>query len=376
MLSREEIDTITSPLERAFTLPPRCYTDPAFFEKEREEIFSREWICVARGEQVPAAGDYLSVDLVGQPVIVVRLKSGELHAMSGVCLHRAMPVAEGSGKASSFSCPYHLWKYDLEGQLISAPLMDGVEDFEPKDCRLAPVRLEEWQGFVFINLDVNAESLTARLRGLDRIIENYEIDRLRIAATTEFDSPFNWKLLIENFMEAYHHIGPHSQTFQPIYPAKDSWVEADPDHLWSVLHMPGLGEHDEEGFPTLPRLAADQANDLLAIVVSPTLIFAPGRGLVAWYQLEPESFDHMNLKIHMLLRPETIEDEEFATMIPGTMELVRMIYIEDIAVNEGPWKGLNAPLARAGRLSLLEKAIWHLNQFWITRIIAGRKKGG
>lgn len=368
MLSPEEIANISAPLSRATTLPPKCYTDPEVFERERTALFHREWICVARAEQLPDAGDYLCVDVVGQPVIVVRLDGGDLHAMSGVCLHRAMPVAEGSGNARSFSCPYHQWKYDLEGNLISAPLMDGVENFTPRDCRLAPVRVETWQGFVFVNLDTGAESLIARLGALDEIIDNYEIESLRIAATMTFDSPWNWKLLVENFMEAYHHIGPHSQTLQPIYPAKDSWLQPASDHLWSVLHMPGVERDRKNDFPTLPRLTADQTRDLLAVVVSPTLLFAPGRNQVAWYQLEPDAFDHMNLNIHVLLRPETIRDPAFAARIPDIMERVRVVHLEDIAANEGPWKGLNAPLAKAGRLSLLEEAIWHMNQFWIERV--------
>jgi phenylpropionate dioxygenase-like ring-hydroxylating dioxygenase large terminal subunit len=93
----------------------------------QQTIFRREWVCVAREEQVPNSGDYRTVDVAGQPIIVVRLESGAIHAMSAICLHRSMPIAEGCGNAATFQCPYHRWKYRLNGELISAPYMEGTD---------------------------------------------------------------------------------------------------------------------------------------------------------------------------------------------------------------------------------------------------------
>ena len=93
-----DLDRVRQPLSSAWTLPPAAYTDPAVYAAERERIFARDWICVARAEQLPNPGDYVCVDLPTQPIVVVRGMDGELQAMSRVCLHRAMPVAEGSGR--------------------------------------------------------------------------------------------------------------------------------------------------------------------------------------------------------------------------------------------------------------------------------------
>lgn len=369
MLTATERASIEAPLEAASTLPPRAYTDATIFERERTAIFYREWMCVARVEQVRETGDFVQVDVCGQPLIVVRLASGDIHAMSAVCLHRAMPVASGSGNCHAFSCPYHLWKYDLEGNLVSAPLMDKV-DFIAREHRLPAVRVEVWQGFVFVNLDPQAAPLSPRLAGLTDIVANYGIGELEIAATVQFDSPWNWKLLVENFMEAYHHIGPHVGTFQPHYPAKDSYVDAADDHLWSALHMPARAdaEFGEEGLPSFPQVTEKQKHHLLACVVSPTMMFAPNGNLVAWYQMMPDSHDHMDLKIHLLLRPETVRDPVWQPAIEATLEGAKYIHGEDIVVNEGPWRGVHAPLAVQGRLSALEKSIWHMNQFWLSRV--------
>src|SRR5512139_2237819 len=124
------------PFARASTLPPRCYVDPAFYEREVESIFRREWHCVARVDQLPEPGSYLAFDLVGEPLVAVRDLEGRLRVLSRVCRHRWMPVVEGRGRARSFQCPYHRWTYGLDGALLGAPEMDRSEGFERARCRL------------------------------------------------------------------------------------------------------------------------------------------------------------------------------------------------------------------------------------------------
>ena len=181
MFTEQEWDRVRRPLSGAWTLPPAAYTAADVFAAEVRRIFYRDWICVARTTQVPAPGDYLCAALAGlaaialdppsrqegqpvhevvptvraprvdQPIVVSRDHSGELHALSRICVHRAMPVAEGSGNASRFVCPYHNWTYELDGRLRSAPMMEGADGFDPARCRLPRLGLEVWQGFVFVN---------------------------------------------------------------------------------------------------------------------------------------------------------------------------------------------------------------------------------
>lgn len=369
LLAPADVRAARAPLNAASTLPPVAYTDPVVFDAEKSRIFYRDWVCVCRADQVPSPGDFRVVDVVGQPLIVVRQKDGDIHAMSAICLHRAMPVASGEGNAQHFSCPYHLWKYDLDGTLIAAPMMEGITGFSAHQCQLPAVRVECWGGFVFVNLDAEAAPLAPSLAGLDDLLENYRLDELVVAASTEYDSPWNWKLLVENFMEAYHHIGPHRETFQPVYPAKDARVIADEEHhRWSALEMPSPHPAEEGGLPPLPGLAAHQSHLLTACVVSPTLIFATSNTFVVWYEMGVNAVDSMDLRIHVLLRPEVAAIEDIQAAMPEVIAAVRFIHDEDIPVNQGPWQGMNAPLTRAGRLSLHEAAIWHLNQYWLDRL--------
>ncbi len=366
VIDQTELNRVREPLERAWTLPPAAYTDARVFSAEAAELFNREWICVARVDQVAAPGDYLSVDLVEQPIVITRDFSGVLHALSRICLHRAMPVIEGAGNTRRLTCPYHRWVYELDGSLRGSPMMEDVENFDVHDCRLPSLQLEVWEGFVFVNLDPDARPLTPQLTGLSPLVENYQFADLVVAETIEFDSPWNWKILVENFLEAYHHIGTHKETLEPNFPSRASSVADNQGQPWSFLWMPGK-EPVPEAEIVFPRLTDEQKQGLFAAAVFPTFLFAATAHSGIWYQLEPRAHDAMTLKIHVLLPAEVaavLSDQEKREI----GELVSVIHLEDIEVNQGPWRGLHAALTTQGRLSTFEKAIWQLNQYWADRL--------
>ncbi len=357
---------VTAPLDQAWTLPPVAYTHPDIFSAEQTHLFSKDWICLGRVEQVPNPGDYLCTDFMHQPIVIARDLSGELHALSSICLHRAMPVAQGCGNTTRFVCPYHHWTYELDGQLRSAPMMDGLTGFEPEHCHLPKLQLEVWHGFIFVNADPQATPLANQVSGLDQFIKDYEFENLEVVETLYFDSPWNWKILVENFMEAYHHIGPHQNTFEPVYPARDSSVPDNQGQPWAFLRMPGLPPPDTDisSFPNLPN---ERRHELFAACIFPIFLFAASNTTGVWYQLEPKGADAMDLHIHALLHKEFVPHLD-----DNTREEIRTslttIHQEDIAVNAGPWQGLQANLTQQGRLSIFEKAIWQMNQHWADRM--------
>jgi len=366
LLGAEACRKLKAPLQRGWTLPPAAYTQPDVFNCEVEHIFRKDWICVGRVEQLPNPGDYVCLDFFNQPIVVARDMRGELHAMSSICLHRAMPIASGQGNCTRFVCPYHHWTYELNGALRSAPMMDGAEGFDPQSCRLPQLQLEVWHGFIFVNADPEAKALAPQISALEPLIEDYEFENVVVAESLYFDSPWNWKLLVENFMEAYHHIGPHKNTFEPIYPARNSVVEDNHGQPWSFLRMPGLPLPSGEptSFPNLPE---DRRHELFAAAIFPSFLFAASSGSGAWYQLQPRGAGAMDLHIHALMHKDIaaqLDDDARA----GTREFLTVIHTEDISVNAGPWRGLQAPMTRQGRLSLFEKAIWQLNQYWAQRL--------
>jgi len=372
MLEDAALEAVTRPLASARTLPPEAYIEKDVFGAEVRRLFRREWICVAREDQIPRRGDYRVVTVVDQPLIVVRGADGRVGALSAICPHRSMPVVSEDGHATTFSCPYHLWKFGLDGRLISAPLMDGAEGFPDADCSLPAVRTECWQGFVFVNLDPDAAPLRDRLPALDALMAGYDMSGMVVTASEGFDCPWNWKLLVENFMEAYHHIGPHRETVQPTNPAKDTRVSGSVDDGWSVLHMPYAhgrsAAEASDGLPVQPNLTDAQAREIVASVIMPTFCWLNTPSLAFWYELSPRGHDSMRLTIHTLLPRRLAESGMGSQIADGARSAIRTVHLEDIAVNEGPWRGLHAPLTRQGRLGPLEEAIWQLNQWWVGRM--------
>jgi len=368
-LEAHELANVAAPLTSAWTLPPRAYTDPSVWVHEVDSIFRQDWVCVARSSQVSEPGDYVAVDLIDQPVLVIRDDDGTVRAMSNVCLHRSMPLASGAGSARWIVCAYHQWSYGRDGSLHTAPMMEGADGFDIDACRLPQLAIEEWAGFIFVSMNGDPTPLASQLEPLAATLAQYGLGALVIADTIEFDSPWNWKLLVENFMEAYHHIGPHRDTFQQSNPAKDSTVIDNLGGPWSMLHMPGVTDLDDSpDLPFLSGLDRERRADLLAVCVYPTLLFAVSGTLGVWYEVVPRTHDQMTLRIHLLLEPEVAADPDVVAALPEIREGLSWIHGEDIPVNEGPWRGLHAPLAAQGRLSPYEGAIWQFNQYWLTRI--------
>ena len=166
------------PHDRAWGMPAGFYTSPEFLALEVDELFRREWMCIGRVEEAAAPGDYWTVDLLGEPLLVVRAEDGGLRVLSNVCRHRGMPVANGRGNAHHLRCSYHAWTYDLQGRLQRAPFIEGRGDFDGESCALPEIATEVWQGFLFVNLDGRASPLAPRLEGLVPLVRNYHIEEM------------------------------------------------------------------------------------------------------------------------------------------------------------------------------------------------------
>ena len=142
--------------EEARSMPPAFYTAPEFCEFEKSTLFREQWICLGRVDQIPERGDYFTVDLVDEPLIVVRGQDEHIRILANVCRHRGSLIAEGAGKARNFICPYHAWSYDIDGHLIRAPLIPERPDFDLKSCALPRFACEIWGGFIYVNLSDGA----------------------------------------------------------------------------------------------------------------------------------------------------------------------------------------------------------------------------
>lgn len=168
------------------------------------KIFSRTWQVAGHASQVAHAGDYFTTRVVGEPLLIVRGTDGRLRGFYNVCRHRAGPPAEGCGSRKLFRCGYHGWTYSLDGSLISATELEGVEGFRPEDFALVPVRTEEWFNIVFVNLEPQAQPLLDSLGDLPRQAEKFPFNGMKLFERRMYDMKCNWKTYVDNYLEGYH----------------------------------------------------------------------------------------------------------------------------------------------------------------------------
>jgi Rieske 2Fe-2S family protein len=173
---------------------------------EQDRIFLRRWLCAAREEQIPTPGDYVVRAIGTESVIILRDRAGTVRAFHNVCRHRGTRLCEESrGRfASTIQCPYHAWTYALDGRLVGAPSMDGVDDFDKGAYPLHAVALALWEGFVFICLAERPEPFAEAFAPLIGRFARYNLPALRAARGIDYDVRANWKLIHQNYSECYH----------------------------------------------------------------------------------------------------------------------------------------------------------------------------
>ena len=193
-------------------MPQKYFVSPDIFTKEQAGIFSKEWLLVGHQSQIPDAGDYIVQRVNRESLIVLRDRGAKIHGFYNVCRHRGSRLIEDNcGNRTAIQCPYHAWTYGLDGRLIGAPHMDEVPEFEKVNYPLHPVSLELWEGFIFVNLKKNPESLKKWFAPLSGKFSHLNMSILRPAKRIEYDVHANWKLMFENYSECYHCPGVHPQ---------------------------------------------------------------------------------------------------------------------------------------------------------------------
>lgn len=194
-----------APLVRA--LEARYYTDPEIFAAEHTGLFRRTWQYAGHVSEVEKPGDYFAFELAGESLFCLRQKDGTLAAFYNVCQHRAHELVSGSGNARVIVCPYHAWTYELDGRLRSGPNVKATLGTERMaDICLTPVKVENFHGFIFVNLDPKAEPMETWFPNVQAELGTYvpDMDKLAPLKRVEVDEKCNWKVSVENYSECYH----------------------------------------------------------------------------------------------------------------------------------------------------------------------------
>jgi phenylpropionate dioxygenase-like ring-hydroxylating dioxygenase large terminal subunit len=354
----------------ATSLPPDAYCSPELFELERTNVLEAGWQPLCRTEQVAAKGSYYSVDLLGTPLVVTRDTQGEVRVLSRSCRHRTMDVVAGAGRARKLECQYHRWTYGLDGRLLSAPLMKKVPGFDPGQICLPQVRHEEWNGFLFVNLDGKAAPLAASLVDLNRQLENYELGGYHLVDVSDWDCPWDWKIMVENFMECYHHLGIHANSVEPTFPARDTWTGRGGD-AFSVVHVPRQRRGDDPvpELPGSPLLSTDQGEELLLFAIYPHFVATIGPGYLYWLRLLPTGPGKLQVQLQICLSAAARSHAKSKYFERELVDDIIAIHREDLPICAAVQRAAHSRLAAPGRLSSLERPLWEFYRF------LGRKLG-
>lgn len=364
----ELLEAAGRPFPEARAMPPSAYTSPDFLARETAAIFSKEWICVGRSSRLAKAGDYLTYELAGQPVAVLRDKDGLLRAFSNVCLHRMSTLLEGCGNTRSLVCPYHGWTYGLDGRLRGAPFMSQTTGFCKEHYVLPSIRCEEWLGWIYITLDRDRPSVASALRPLEEMIALYEMENYVECFRETHVWDTNWKVLAENFMESYHLPVCHAATVGGH--SKLEEMECPPglaafNYHWITKEasLPIGNAH-----PDNTRLEGRwrKTTALLTIYPSHLITLTPG---YFWYlSLHPKGAGQVAMVFGGGLSPEFMADPRADEYVATLKNLLDEVNLEDRGCTEKVFRGMNAGTARPGHLSYLERPLYDFMQYIADRV--------
>lgn len=346
------VNAVAPELEAARSLPRSSYLDEAVFEAERAQVVAAGWAPVARVSEVSKPGAYRTLDLFGAPLVVSCDEAGTVRVLSRVCRHRGMLVCEGAGETKGFTCPYHLWRYRLDGSLASAPAMEDSAVFDRTAAGLKVIRSDTWGGWVFANLDGSAPPLAEALSGLAARLAPIAPERLITAEVLTFESPWNWKVMVENFLESYHHIGPHAASLQRTNPGLLTFESEGSDAYTVLENPPADGQHN-------PFVVA-------AAFPVTLMFFTEGAApLGVWYELDQVRRTGFTLRIHLLAPPDFAAEPE---LVAHYRSAVAAIHAEDIPACMGVQAGVESPLYEPGPLSRLEAPLWRFHRHLQARL--------
>lgn len=358
-------------LREASTLPAGCCTSATWYARESGKIFRREWVCAGRVDQVAVEGDYFTATLCGDPILVVRDKDGAVRAFSNVCRHRGCIVASGNGNSKTLQCPYHRWTYALSGELLATPgrphPMEEIANFQREDYGLIPIRMAEWGGFVFVNLDGNAPPLQQWLGDLPGWMDAYGFDAMTTVRRVSHTVACNWKVFLENSMEAYHVPFVHQRQ-----------VDAARLPVWNV-DTPGNGPYaslysrdsllSTSVFPPIAALTGKPREGLFHLWLQPNLQIVATATYMQYRQYLPLAPDKFELSCGWCFPPDTIAIPGFAEAAAAVFARSDAVMEEDMEICPRVQSGLTASLYRPGRYAMQEAVLHKIGSYVLDRVL-------
>jgi Rieske 2Fe-2S family protein len=362
------------------TLPGRHYTDPAIFAREQAAVFEAMWFCAVRGSEVGTPGQFRTVTVGRESVLITRSADGVARAFLNICRHRGSLLcdAESGAVKRTFKCTYHAWAYGLDGKLVAAPNLVKMPDVDRTEYGLRPVHVREWLGYVWVCLADDPPSFADDVQGacVERLgdldsIERYGLEHLSVGRRIRYDVRANWKLIIENFMECYHCATIHPELVHVLpefaggYAAQyyvGHGAEFGPD-------VAGFTVDGSAGVTTIAGIAPDQDRRYFAITVKPQVFINLVPDHVILHRMFPLAVDRTIVECDWLYLPSVVES---GVDVTKSVELFDRVNRQDFDACENCQPGMSSRAYADG--GVLVPSEHHIGAFhdWVRNRIGER----
>ena len=372
-LSSSPVEDRTLPESLRETLAGHYYTDPEIFRVEQDTIFHKGWFCSVLSADLQRPGQFETVQIGRESVIVTRGRNGAVNAFLNVCRHRgARLCTEDKGEVRrSFQCPYHAWTYDLGGKLVAAPNLTAMPDIDKVEYGLHTAHVREWLGYVWLCLAEEPPSfeetivgdVTARLGSPDAIV-GYGVQNLRLGRRISYDVKANWKQIVENFMECYHCATIHPELTEVLPEFADGLAAQ-----YFVGHGAEFGEgvrgftvDGSAGLDPIPGVSEDQDRRYYAITVRPQVFINLVPDHVVFHRMFPLTAERTLVVCDWLYLPEVIDS---GADLDRSVELFHRVNQQDFDACERCQAGMDSWSYRKG--GVLVPSEHHIGEFhdWV-----------
>jgi choline monooxygenase len=344
----------------SMSLRSEAYVDPGWFDVDQRAIIARSWQWWCHVDQVREPGQFVSGEVAGMPIVVLRDEDCALRAFYNVCRHRAHELVSGAGSIRNLVCPYHAWTYDLAGHLTSARHTGQLIDFDRDSICLMPVQVTAFAGFVFVNLDPDATGLAEQSGDLAAEIAERapDIERLTFARRLIYDIASNWKNVIDNFLECYHCHVAHKDFVSLV----DMNTYRVTTHGIYSSHMARAGTTANSAYDVSDATVTEHA--VWWLWPNTCLLRYPGRGNMMVMRVIPVGSDRTLETYDLFLESSEPNAAELETI----RYLDEVLQVEDIALVESVQRGMRTPAFDQGRIvvdrlgsGLSEHALHHFH---------------
>lgn len=365
------IDKSRLPCTEASHIPGYFYTSPEIYELEKERIFFKDWLAVGRVEEIEKPGQYLARRMFDEPFIVARNDQGEIHAFYNRCAHRGVRVAEEDGTTSEFTCPYHGWLYDLNGQLIGVPHMREAVGFKKENCRLKSIAVGIWAGWIFINFDPEPMPFEEFIGPYDRQFGFLKQENCRLAEKLVLEVDCNWKFPAENLQDNYHTPFLHVKTIGPTVAVEQRFKGTRPSStpFTAFYDAAPMTADSKSRFGRMPWLSDKSDKFACSAHIAPNFHLLARSDNVHPVVMTPVGVGHTRIECYQLFPAEWHNDKDFKKKLADYSEFTLALLKEDALVMESLHDAASSTKYEPGRCSHFELGVWNLINYNLDRVL-------